>query len=1033
MRRETDMDKADINPGLAKLREEILEYHKLMKKRKDRSHKLLAEQHSKKTQFIFEFLQNAEDKEAKFVHFDLSDKELLIRHDGKKVFTYNNVDSITNFGDSDKEGKNDIGKFGVGFKSVFNITDSPIIHSGKYHFKIEDYILPEEVKPKDIGKETLFILRLKNDESQNIKQTIIKGFEETKSENLLFLKNIQRITFSYKDKKWNLHIKRKSLKIPQKYKKDFKVTETTVGDGGDQHYLVIEPIKSVRKTSHKIKIALLKEKRNLVSVAESPVFVFFPTSTESYLPFLVQAPYGTTPSRENLCLDDEDNQEITKSLGRLVADSLPLIRDIGLLSTDVLRFLPVNERNGEEPYSTVREAVTEKMKQEKLLPGVEVNTYLHPKECLFTKDKELTKLLKPHEIKDVMYKWVSTDIPDNIRQILSIEEFSLEKFAEKLDKEFISKKDDKWLNNFYGIFIEEKESELKPKFYGRYREIIDLFKEKPILRLQNGDYVSPFDSKGNLQVFRPYESNSESSSFKIIDKEILKQENAKKLFEYLGIKEPDEKDWIQKDILPKYENENHQINEEYHLKNIARIAGYKNDSDITKSLKNLYIIRTETGIYSKPDKTFLQDEITTKWFKDNKEIEPVKELKWTEKNNKEIKEMFVKIGCFKDLEYDDGKWEWDGEEWKKTVRHGTPDNPHKKGEDGFKPNFKIYGLQYSLENINEGRSKILWSFLLKYYDHLRGKVSCSSQKNFSNKNTCEMFSEAGQTIQKHNWLYDKKNELIQIESLGNYGFEDLNEMYEKGTPIARDTLARALGMRPEVVTRKEYQEKAEENTQLKQENEELKAELKQLKQPRSSNYERSGVRTPGEPNNFAEEPWKPEREPNGSSKIYRAVTPTLSPRTSSPRQNNSTREDSNNSRPTKPNLEAGRWGEEEVLLALQKKYLEDEVVWMNEAGESSKPYDISISRKGNLDIFVEVKTTISSPPHTFEITGPQWEHARRCQNQMELGEYQICTVFNAGGNETGISLLENPFDQFKADKLDVRYLGLRLDLGDPLE
>ena len=36
-----------------------------------------------------------------------------------------------------------IGRFGLGFKSVYTVTDLPEIHSGDEDFAIEDYVFPE--------------------------------------------------------------------------------------------------------------------------------------------------------------------------------------------------------------------------------------------------------------------------------------------------------------------------------------------------------------------------------------------------------------------------------------------------------------------------------------------------------------------------------------------------------------------------------------------------------------------------------------------------------------------------------------------------------------------------------------------------------------------------------------------------------------------------------------------------------------------------------------------------------------------------
>lgn len=1037
MRRETDMNRAEINPGLEKISEKRLKHRKSMEENNDGSHAIATRLHSKRTQFIFEFLQNAEDAGANSVRFDLSDSELQIRHNGKKVFVFDDVESITTVGNSTKE-INDIGKFGVGFKAVFKITDSPIIHSGKYHFKIENYIVPEAVEQRNIGKETLFILPLKTNEYQNIKELIITGFEKTESENLLFLRNIKEVIFSYEGKERKLWIRRKE--IPTKYEKRLKVTKTTVGHGEKRHrYLIIEPTKSVKKTGHKVQIALRKEKGKLVNVSRSTIFVFFPTREESGLPFLVQAPYKTAVGREAIeDFQDTENQMVTQNLAKLIADSLPLIRDIGLLSTNFLNDLPLPIEEKEdghhpaEPYSTVSSAVIEKLKKEKLLPNIEESTYLHPEKSLFAKDEELAKLIKPREIKkDGSYKWVSASLSENIREALSIEEFTLDDLAEKIDETFISSKNDKWLNDFYGILIDEKRKELRRNL--SYGLLLQLFEGKPIVRLQNGHYVYPYDSEGKLQVFEPYESNS-SSSLKIIDERIYNYKNAKKFFKYLKIRKPEEKDYIQEDVLPRYKDENHKTAEKSHIKNIVRIANHRNDSDIVETLKDTYIIRTETGNYKKPNQTFLPNETNLEWFKGNEDMEPVKELKWPKQSREKIKEMFIKIGCVKNLEYNNGNWSGK-QEW----------GNHEKSEDGFNPDFNIVGLEHSLKEISLKRSAILWNVFLKNCKHIKGTIIWSGREDFPQGSYDEIPSDskAMKIIGHSSWLYDRKGKLIPEKSLKNKAFKDLNPTYNKEDGIALDRLVRVLGMNPEKMTFEEHSEKmkqvTEEKEQMKEQMaekidqiEQLKEQIEQLKKKNQRPHLGGGNRTPGEGGVSAEETWEPDREPDGSSQMHYAATPEIPTRVATPRQNDLSTESDSESKPKKTPLKVGKWGEQEVFHKLQDLHPGDEVVWMNEKEESSGPYDIHIKREGELDIFVEVKTTTNGPPHLFEITSPQWNQARKC-HENGLGEYQICTVFNAGTSEALISLLENPVDRFKANELDVRPLGLRLDLGDTLE
>jgi HSP90 family molecular chaperone len=113
---------------------------RLMKKDGDNSHKLLAGLYGNPTHFITELLQNAEDEGAKHVSFELTENELIFSHDAPKLFDFNDIRAISNFGDNQekKEKPNEIGRFGIGFKSVYAITDNPRIVSAEFDVTIRD-------------------------------------------------------------------------------------------------------------------------------------------------------------------------------------------------------------------------------------------------------------------------------------------------------------------------------------------------------------------------------------------------------------------------------------------------------------------------------------------------------------------------------------------------------------------------------------------------------------------------------------------------------------------------------------------------------------------------------------------------------------------------------------------------------------------------------------------------------------------------------------------------------------------------------
>ncbi|KAH8740002.1 hypothetical protein FG386_000829 [Cryptosporidium ryanae] len=113
--------------------------------------------YSKIHHYIHELIQNADDNEycscigrlptVVFVYY--SDGVLLLNNE----IGFNEVDieSICNIGSSSKKSSNKIGCFGIGFKSVFSITDTPYIFSNGFNIKFNSksingaYIFPEWV------------------------------------------------------------------------------------------------------------------------------------------------------------------------------------------------------------------------------------------------------------------------------------------------------------------------------------------------------------------------------------------------------------------------------------------------------------------------------------------------------------------------------------------------------------------------------------------------------------------------------------------------------------------------------------------------------------------------------------------------------------------------------------------------------------------------------------------------------------------------------------------------------------------------
>lgn len=96
--------------------------------------------YSKKSHFILELIQNADDNEyAEGVvpHLTLKvSSERLVLLNNEIGFSERNVRALCSVGDSSKAKKTGyIGEKGIGFKSVFTVSNAPEIHSNGFHFR----------------------------------------------------------------------------------------------------------------------------------------------------------------------------------------------------------------------------------------------------------------------------------------------------------------------------------------------------------------------------------------------------------------------------------------------------------------------------------------------------------------------------------------------------------------------------------------------------------------------------------------------------------------------------------------------------------------------------------------------------------------------------------------------------------------------------------------------------------------------------------------------------------------------------------
>jgi hypothetical protein len=466
--------------------------------------------------FIYEILQNAEDARATEISFSLYEDRLVIDHDGKD-FNFNNVDGITGIGISTKRNElNAIGKFGVGFKSVFAITQTPYIHSGKFHFKIIDFVVP--VVTEDDGcVNTKFILPFDHPQrtTKEVFEIVYNKIGCLGLTTLLFLENIHEIKWKTPDKSGHYYKQNKYLSVPTSYNKVTIISKIGQEEINEEYIVINRPIL-IEGHQLKVEVAYKVEEnesrnRTIVKTKNSNLVVYFPTEKVTYLNFIIQGPYKTTPNRETIPLDEEQNRNIINETAQLVADSITTIKEICLLNISFLEVLPIDhEHTGEIIYSVIFEKVKEKLKsKEAFLPNIE-GAFTSANEAILARGKEISEILNSEDIEILFGKkqWLNTDIASDKAKLLhryiinelKVKYVDFEDFIQNLSEKFLQNKSDDWLIDLYGRLLDKRSLYIKNR---TITNMIPKLWDKPIIRLEDNSHLSPYDKNNKIQVYFP--------------------------------------------------------------------------------------------------------------------------------------------------------------------------------------------------------------------------------------------------------------------------------------------------------------------------------------------------------------------------------------------------------------------------------------------------------------------------------------------------------------------------------------------------
>ncbi len=496
--------------------------------------------YKKKAHFIYELLQNADDAKAKVVKFLLYNDRLVFIHNGTEKFSITDdsssskekghINSITSIGASTKSGNISdddlkIGKFGIGFKSVFSFTNTPEIYDDGFCFRISNFIVPEKLPSDYHGRasgETVFVFPFNNDNKPGeVAYEEIKGELLSLKHPMLFLNSITSIEWQYPGKSGSYSIKYDPDSAEQRDETEYSFfTETQIADEhlSKQGIKISRYIKDDTNNRHKYSLVFFLREKSIEHSENFNAYCYFRTEVNPNLRFIIHAPFLITYNRETI-KEDRWNALLLSKLADMMADSLEFFKDKGLINESLFRALPIypaghqDARNnqGAPPldFGIFQKKLIEVLSSRATayFPSCNGN-FLTLNQACIARGEKLLELLSSEDLQatldiygadwifgslnegDDLFKFMQTHLKARIFASRNIHEF--------LKNDFLRQKPVEWLHKLYAYIKEAPDT-------------ANRLKDKPVLRAEEGTSNVAFLQDNQSKVYLPYEEDENAN------------------------------------------------------------------------------------------------------------------------------------------------------------------------------------------------------------------------------------------------------------------------------------------------------------------------------------------------------------------------------------------------------------------------------------------------------------------------------------------------------------------------------------------
>jgi len=470
--------------------------------------------YSEEGHYIYELLQNADDKHAVNVEFRLLNDSLCFAHDGTQHFTYEDIMAITTYGGGEKsQDSTKIGRFGIGFKSTSRITEKPQIRSNQFAFQILNQVIPEKISLDDFNADTKYDTtflfpfggKLK---PEYIKKETINTLLEIESKNLLFLNHINTITIRYFDGaipkvrvlgkthvNKNLICLRESLdgnaaSVTSEYYLKFirNIDPSELQKWASQSNLEVDKKNGPLSIAIAIKAEIDTESKTPIAVGivaddKAKLYVFFPAKKEvTGLKFHIHAPFASTTTRESIKDASPINDFLFKQLTQLMPEALDELVKQKILNVKGLEVFPNNSDEIRSELEPMKERIYSFFREKKNRIPMSNGDFL-PLENLREVSKDILAIFSSLDLRfissfnsdflDETNHIEFTEKPSNVRSArfltsIGINNFSLQELMVafshinvsfikqdsvqiRLFVDWFSKFDYKWIQDFYSL------------------------------------------------------------------------------------------------------------------------------------------------------------------------------------------------------------------------------------------------------------------------------------------------------------------------------------------------------------------------------------------------------------------------------------------------------------------------------------------------------------------------------------------------------------------------------------------------------